>query len=68
MKTEDIGSVMKNYQFMIHVLHNLTRIYELQMVLQEQRIGSKVPLLENDELEEGNLQFRETIHPIRVKL
>jgi gag-polypeptide of LTR copia-type/Zinc knuckle len=58
MKLEDMGSIMTDDQFLIHVLNNLTTDYELQMVLLEKRIGDKSNPLEVDELrEELNLRY-----------
>jgi gag-polypeptide of LTR copia-type len=57
-KLEDMGSIMTDDQFLIHVLNNLTTDYELQMVLLEKRIGDKSNPLEVDELrEELNLRY-----------
>jgi septum formation topological specificity factor MinE len=50
MKLEDMGSIMTDDQFMIHVLSNLTSDNRLQMVLLEKRIGDKSNPLEVDDL------------------
>jgi hypothetical protein len=46
MKLEDMGSVMTDDQFMIHVLKNPTSDYKLQMALLEKRNGNKENPLE----------------------
>ena len=63
MKLDDMGSAITDDQFTIHALNNLTRDYELQIVLLEKSIGNKVNPLEVDELrEELKLKFeRHTI-------
>jgi hypothetical protein len=39
VRLEDMGSSIWERQFMIHVLHNLTSNYDLQVALVERRIG-----------------------------
>jgi hypothetical protein len=41
VRLDDMGSSIPEYQFMIHVLNNLTAEYNLQLVLLEKRIGDK---------------------------
>jgi hypothetical protein len=58
MQLEEMGSVMSDDQFMVHVLNNLTADYELQVALLERRIGSTSNPLTVDELRvELNLKF-----------
>jgi hypothetical protein len=57
IKAQDMGSKIKDDQFMIHVLNNLTSDHELHMVLLEKRIGNEENSLEVKKLrEELNLQ------------
>jgi gag-polypeptide of LTR copia-type len=45
IRLEDMGSIISDNQFMIHVLNNLTSDYDLQLVLMEKRVGdSEKPL------------------------
>jgi hypothetical protein len=51
MKLEGMGSVMEDEPFMIHMLNNLTRNYELQMFFWRKN-GSKENLVEVEKLSE----------------
>jgi hypothetical protein len=45
IRLEDMGSIISDNQFMIHVLNNLTTDYNLQLALMEKRVGdSEKPL------------------------
>jgi gag-polypeptide of LTR copia-type len=39
IRLEDMGSIISDNQFMIHVLNNLTTDYDLQLALMEKRVG-----------------------------
>jgi polysaccharide deacetylase 2 family uncharacterized protein YibQ len=47
---EDMGSQMTDDQFMMHILNNLTKDYEMQVLKLEDRIGSSTNGLEIEEL------------------
>jgi gag-polypeptide of LTR copia-type/Zinc knuckle len=45
IRLEDMGSIISDNQFMIHILNNLTTYYDLQLGLMEKRVGdSEKPL------------------------
>jgi hypothetical protein len=46
----DMGSTIKEDQFLIHILNNLSKEYELQVLLNEKRIGSKTDPLTVEDL------------------
>jgi hypothetical protein len=50
VRLDDMGSSIFEYQFMVHVLKNLTSDYELQLALMEKRIGEKEKPLTVEEI------------------
>jgi hypothetical protein len=58
MQLEEMGSVLSDDQFLVHVLNNLTEDYDLQVALLETRVGSTSQPLTIDEIREKlDLQF-----------
>ena len=58
VKLEVMGSEMTDEQFLIQVLNGLTKNYELQITLIENRIGDKMNPLSIDEVKEDlNLRY-----------
>ena len=49
-RMEDMGSQMTDDQFMMHILNNLTKDYEMQVLKLEDRIGSSTNGLEIEDL------------------
>jgi hypothetical protein len=61
-RLEGMGSTTKEDQFLVHILNNLSKEYELQVLLMEKRIGSTIdPLSVEDLRADINSQF-ERLH------
>jgi hypothetical protein len=60
----EMGSTIKEDQFLVHILNNLSKEYELQVLLMEKCIGSTVDPLKSvvDLLADLNLQFERLMH------
>jgi hypothetical protein len=58
MKLEELGSSISENQFILHILNNLTKYYDLQLAMIEKRVMGKSNPLTIDEIRDDlNLRF-----------
>jgi hypothetical protein len=50
MRLEDLGSIISDNQFTLHILNNMTDDYDLQLAMMEKRVMYKSNPLTSDEI------------------
>jgi hypothetical protein len=58
MRLEELGSSISDNQFILHILNNMTKDYNLQLAMMEKRVTDKSNPLTIDEIRDNlNLRF-----------
>jgi hypothetical protein len=58
MRLEELGSSISDYQFILHILNNMTEDYDLQLAMMEKKVMDKSNPLTIDEIRDDlNLRF-----------
>jgi hypothetical protein len=58
MRLEELGSIISDNQFILHILNNMTEDYDLQLAMMEKRVTDKSnPLTTNEIRDDLNLRF-----------
>jgi hypothetical protein len=59
MRLEELGSIISDNQFILHILNNMTDDYDLQLTMMEKRVTHKSNPLTIDEIRDNlNLRFK----------